>query len=100
MSGFIGDLLEGITDFFIDVWMLRRHRGRHRAVRGRPSSRWDEDAATVVVFNGWVIAVSVAVLVASVVLFFVLKLPVWISLLPIGAGAVHVGYRWMALVRA
>jgi len=47
-----------------------------------------------------VIAVSVAVLVASVVLFFVLKLPVWISLLPIGAGAVYVGYRWMALVRA
>jgi len=23
MSGFIGDLLEGIADFFIDVWMLR-----------------------------------------------------------------------------
>ncbi|WP_256642936.1 hypothetical protein [Stenotrophomonas sp. 9(2022)] len=32
MSGFIGDLLEGIADFFIDVWML----GRHRAVKGRP----------------------------------------------------------------
>ncbi|WP_256642935.1 hypothetical protein [Stenotrophomonas sp. 9(2022)] len=51
-------------------------------------------------FNGWVVAVSVAVQVASVVLSFVLKLPVWISLLPIAAGAVYVGYRWMALVRA
>jgi len=96
MSGFIGDLLEGIADFFIDVWMLRRHR----AVKGRPSNRWDEDAADIGVFNGWVIAVSVVVLVASVVLFFVLKLPAWISLLPIAAGALYVGYRWMALVRA
>ncbi len=35
MSGFIGDLLEGIADFFIDVWMLRRHR----AVKGgRPTA--------------------------------------------------------------
>jgi len=96
MSGFIGDLLEGIADFFIDVWMLRRHR----AVKGRPSNRWDEDAADVVVFNGWVIAVSVMVLVASVVMFFVMKLSGWISVLPIAAGAVYVGYRWMALVRA
>ncbi|RRU19746.1 hypothetical protein [Stenotrophomonas sp. 278] len=33
MSGFIGDLIEGIVDFVTDVWMARRQR----AHRGRPN---------------------------------------------------------------
>ncbi len=96
MSGFIVDLLEGIADFFTDVWLLRRQR----AARGRGSNRWGEDAADVAVFNGWVIAMSILALAAAALLFFAFKLPLWLSLAPIAAGGVYVGYRWMALVRA
>lgn len=96
MSGFIVDLLEGIADFFTDVWLLRRQR----AARGRVSNRWGEDAADVVVFNGWVIAMSILALAAAALLLFAFKLPLWLSLAPIVAGGVYVGYRWMALARA
>ncbi|WP_295521555.1 hypothetical protein [uncultured Stenotrophomonas sp.] len=53
----------------------------------------------MVVFNGWVIAISILALAAAALLF-AFKLPLWLSLAPIVAGGVYVGYRWMALVRA
>ncbi len=33
MSGFIVDLLEGIADFFTDVWLLRRQRAARGGCR-------------------------------------------------------------------
>lgn len=96
MSGFIGDLLEGIVDFVTDIWVLRRQR----AANGRPANSWGEDAADTAVFNAWVIGLSILALAAGSILFFVLKLPLWLSLAPVVAGAVYVGYRWIALTRA
>lgn len=96
MSGFIGDLLEGIVDFVTDIWVLRRQR----AASGRPANSWGEDAADTAVFNAWVIGLSILALAAGSILFFVLKLPLWLSLAPVVAGGVYVGYRWIALTRA
>ncbi len=51
-------------------------------------------------FNAWVIGLSILALAAGSILFFVLKLPLWLSLAPVVAGGVYVGYRWIALTRA
>ena len=96
MSGLIGDLLEGIATFVADVWVLRRQRG----ARGRAQNGWVKDAADVAVFDAWVVGLSILALTASAVMLFALKLPLLISLAPLAAGAVYVGYRWMALARA
>jgi hypothetical protein len=96
MSGFIGDLLEGIATFVTDVWVLRRQR----AARERTRHFWRRDAADVAVFDAWVIGLSILTLAATAVLFLVLKLPLWIALTPVAAGAVYVVYRWLALGHA
>lgn len=96
MSGLIGDLLEGIATFVTDVWVLRRQR----AARNRTENGWGRDAADVAVFDAWVIGLSVLTLTAAAIMFFGLKLPLWISLAPAAVGAVYVGYRWMTLARA
>jgi hypothetical protein len=96
MSGLIGDLIEGIADFFIDIWMLRRHR----AHRNRPENAYGKDATDVAVFNLWTLAISFFAMVAFIGLFFLMKLPLWISLVPVIAAMVYVGYRWYAMVRA
>jgi hypothetical protein len=96
MSGIIGDLLEGIAGFIADVWVLRRHR----AAKGRAENSWGRDATDIVVFDAWVIGLSILTLAATVVMLFVFKLPLWISLAPVVVGAVYVGYRWIALARA
>ncbi|WP_422506128.1 hypothetical protein [Stenotrophomonas sp. GZD-301] len=96
MSGLIGDLLEGIAGFVTDVWVLRRQR----AARNRAQNGWARDATDVAFFDAWVIGVSILTLTATAILLFGLNLPLWISLAPVVAGAVYVGYRWMALARA
>lgn len=96
MSGFIGDLLEGIVDFVTDIWVLRRQR----AANGRAANSWGEDAADTAVFNAWVIGLSILALAAGMIMLFVLKLALWVSLAPVVAGGVYVGYRWIALTRA
>lgn len=96
MSGFIGDLLEGIATFVTDVWVLRRQR----AAKDRAQNGWARDATDVALFDAWVIGLSILMLAATAILLFVLKLPLLISLLPVAAGAVYIGYRWMTLVRA
>lgn len=96
MSGFIGDLLEGIATFVTDVWVLRRQR----AARARTRNSWGSDAADVAVFDAWVIGLSILTVAATAVLFLVLKLPLWISLAPVAAGVVYMVYRWLALARA
>ncbi|WP_411851038.1 hypothetical protein ACLB90_00055 [Stenotrophomonas sp. LGBM10] len=96
MSGFIGDLLEGIAGFVTDVWLLRRQR----AARNRPRNGWARDATDVAFFDAWVIGVSILTLAATAILLFGLNLPLWISLAPVVVGAVYVIYRWMALARA
>lgn len=96
MSGFIGDLLEGIVDFVTDIWVLRRQR----AANGRSANSWGEDAADTAVFNAWVIGLSILALAAGIIMLFVFKLPLWMCLAPVVAGAVYVGYRWVALTRA
>ena len=96
MSGFIGAVLEGLVDFVSDIWLLRRHR----AANGRAANSWGEDAANTAVFNAWVIGLSILSFAATSVMFFVLKLPLWLSLAPVVAGGVYVGYRWIALARA
>lgn len=96
MSGFIGELLEGIASFVSDVWLLRRQR----AGRGRAQNTWKEDAADIALFDVRVIWLSILALVAAALMFFVLGLPLWISLAPVAAGAIYFGCRWIALVRA
>ncbi len=96
MSGLIGDLLEGIATFVTDVWVLRRQR----AARNRAKNDWGRDAAEVAFFDAWVVGLSILTLTASAIMLFGLKLPLWISLAPVAAGAVYVGYRWLALARA
>lgn len=96
MSGFIGELLEGIVSYVTDVWMLRRHR----AVRGRPENALSKDATDVVLFDAWVLWVSILAMAGTLVMLFLLKLPFWICMAPLVAGGVYVGFRWMALVRA
>lgn len=96
MAGIIGDLLEGIAGFVTDVWLLRRQR----SAKGRPGNSWGNDAADVVMFNAWAIGLSIAAVALASILFFVLKLPPWISLAPVVAGGIYLGYRWLALARA
>ncbi len=96
MSGIIGALIEGIADFFIDIWMLRRHR----AHRNRPENAYEKDATDIVVFNLWTLAISFIAMVAFIGMFFLMKLPVLICLVPVVAAGVYVGYRWYAMVRA
>lgn len=96
MSGLIGDLLEGIATFITDVWVLRRQR----SARNRAENGWQQDAADVAFFDAWLIGLSILTLTATAIMFFVLKLPLWISLAPVAAVAVYAGYRWMALARA
>lgn len=96
MSGFIGDLLEGIVDFVTDIWVLRRQR----AANDRAANSWREDAADTAVFNAWVIGLSILALAVGSIMVFVLKLPLWMSFGPVVAVGVYVGYRWIALTRA
>lgn len=96
MSGLIGDLLEGIASFVTDLWVLRRQR----AANGRAENSWGRDAADTAVFDAWVIGLSVLALAAGAVMFFMLKLPLWLSLAPVVAGIAYVSYRWIALTRA
>lgn len=96
MSGFIGDLLEGIASFVSDIWLLRRRR----AGRSRPKNAVGKDAADVALFDIRVIGLSILTLAVTALMFFVLGLPLWTSLLPVAAGALYVGYRWIALARA
>jgi len=51
-------------------------------------------------FDIRVIGLSILTLAAATLMFFVLGLPLWISLAPVAAGAVYFGYRWIALARA
>ena len=39
-------------------------------------------------------------LTITALMFFVLGLPHWTSLIPVAAGALYVGYRWIDLARA
>lgn len=96
MSGLIGDVLEGIATFFTDVWVLRRQR----AARNRAENGWGKDATDVAFFDAWVIGLSVLTLAAAATMLFELKLPLWISLVPVAAVAAYAGYRWMVLARA
>lgn len=96
MSGFIGTVLEAIVDFVTDVWLLRRHR----AARKRPENAWEKDAADVAVLNIWMMVAGLVLMVITCIMLFVLKLPVWLSLVPLIAGIVYFVYRWFALVRA
>jgi len=96
MSGFIGDLLEGIAGFFTDIWVLRRQRSS----RNRNENAWSKDAADIVLFDARALLLAVVVLAVAAGLYFALELPLWISLVPIVAGGVYLGYRWFALVRA
>lgn len=95
MSGLIGDVIEGVVDFFTDVWLLRRHR----AVRGRPENALGKDATNMVVFNFWTGLASLAAMALFALMFFLLKLPLVVSLVPVVAGVAYVVYRWYALVR-
>lgn len=92
----IGDLLESMAGFVTDVWVLRRQR----AARNRAQNGWARDATDVAFFDAWVIGISILALTATAILVFGLKLPLWIGLAPVVAGAVYIGYRWMALARA
>lgn len=96
MSGFIGDLLEGIASFVTDVWVLRRQR----AASNRGDNAWSKDAADVVLFNAWAIGLSVLAFAAAAVMFLALGVPFWLSLVPIAGAGAYLGYRWMALARA
>jgi hypothetical protein len=96
MSGFIGDLLEGIVDFVTDIWVVRRKR----AANGRPANSWGRDAVDTAVFDAWVIALSMLALAVGAAMMFMFKLPLWLSLAPLAAVIVYIGYRWVALTRA
>lgn len=96
MSGFIVGLLEEIVSYVTDVWMLRRHR----AVKGRRQNTLEKDATDVAVFDMWAFGVGFVAVACGSAMFFLLKLPLWISVVPVVAGMVYVGYRWLALLRA
>ncbi|MGH8036907.1 MAG: hypothetical protein ACREPD_04115 [Stenotrophomonas sp.] len=96
MSGLIGDLLEGVVDFVTDIWVVRRKR----AANGRPANSWGRDAADTVVFDAWVIGLSMLALTIGALMMFMLKLPLWLSLAPLAAVIVYTCYRWIALTRA
>ncbi|HDS1037137.1 TPA: hypothetical protein QDZ42_000081 [Stenotrophomonas maltophilia] len=96
MSGFIGDLVEGIVDFVTGVWLLRRRR----EAKGRPRNRWSKDATDVALLDAWLLGLGALAMVASAIMLFALKLPVWVSLLPMAACLVYAVHRWLALSRA
>ncbi len=96
MAGIIGDLIEGIVDFVTDVWLLRRQR----SVRGRQKNAWQDDAADMVVLDAWATGLGLAAFAVAALMFFLLKLPLWLCMAPIVAVGIYVGYRWIALARA
>ena len=96
MSGLLGGLIEGIVDFVTDIWVLRRQRSG----RNRPANSLGKDAADTALFDVWALLLSMLAFVCFSVLFFVLKLPLWISLVPVLGAVVYLVYRWFALVRA
>lgn len=96
MSGLLGGLIEGIVDFATDIWVLRRQRSG----RSRPANSLGKDVADTALFDVWALLLSMLAFVCFAVLFFVLKLPLWIGLLPVAAAVVYLVYRWFALVRA
>jgi len=95
MSGFIGDLIEGIADFFTDIWMARRQRAHHR----RPARSVGEDTAKVAVLDIQMLGVGLLALVCGAVMTLALGLPVWVSALPAVAVVIYGVYRWMRMVR-
>lgn len=96
MSGIIGEVIEGIADFVTDVWLLRRQR----SARGRGRKDWTDDAADVIVFNAWALGLSIAAVILAAILYFLLKLPILICLLPGVAIGIYIAYRWFALARS
>lgn len=96
MSGLLGGLIEGIVDFVTDIWLLRRQRSG----RNRPANSLGRDATDAALFDVWALLLSMLAFVCFAVMFFVVKLPLWISLLPVAAAVVYLVYRWFALVRA
>lgn len=95
MSGFIGDLIEGIVDFVTNVWVARRLR----ANRGRPTRSVGEDATKVAVLDLQLLGLGLLALICGAVMTLALGLPIWISVLPAAAVVVYGVYRWMRLVR-
>ncbi|WP_315386045.1 hypothetical protein [uncultured Stenotrophomonas sp.] len=96
MTGIIGDVIEGIVDFVTDVWLLRRQR----KVRGRKENAWKDDAADMVVWNAWALGMGIAAVAVAALMFFVLKLPLWLCLAPVIASIAYAVYRWYSLARA
>lgn len=96
MSGLLGGLIEGVVDVVTDIWLLRRQRSG----RGRPANAVAKDATDVVVFNLWALLFSAIALACFSAMFFVMKLPLWISLAPVAAVTAYLVYRWFVLVRA
>ncbi len=95
MSGFIGDLIEGIVDFVSDVWIARRQR----AHRGRPTRSVGEDATKVAVLDLQLLGLGLLALICGAVMVLALGLPIWLSVLPAVAAVVYGVYRWMRMVR-
>lgn len=95
MSGFIGDLIEGVVDFFTSIWIARRQR----AHRGRPTRSLGEDAAKMAVLDIQLLGVGLLALICGAVMVLALGLPVWIGVLPAVAAVVYGVYRWMRMVR-
>lgn len=95
MSGFIGDLIEGIVDFVTDVWMARRQRAR----RGRPTRSVGEDATKMAVRDLQIFGLGLLALIGGAVMTLALGLPIWIGVLPAVAVVVYGVYRWMRMVR-
>lgn len=95
MSGFIGDLIEGIVDFVTDVWVARRLR----ANRGRPERSLGEEAAKVAVLDLQMLGLGLLALVCGAVMVLALRLPIWVGVLPAVAAVAYGVYRWMRMVR-
>ncbi len=95
MSGFIGDLIEGIVDFVTNVWVARRLR----ANRGRPNRSVGEDATKVAVLDLQLLGLGLLALICGAVMVLALGLPIWVGVLPAVAAMVYGVYRWMRMVR-
>lgn len=95
MSGIIGDLIEGIADFFTDVWMARRQRAHHK----RPARSLGEDSARMGVLHlkltGW----GLLTLICGLVMWLGFGLPAWMSVLPAVAAVAYGVYLRMRMVR-
>lgn len=96
MSGLLGGLIEGVVDVVTDIWLLRRQRSG----KGRSANTVGKDATDIVVFNLWALLLSAIALVCFSAMFFVIELPLWISLVPVAAVIAYLVYRWFVLVRA